>query len=313
MKILVTGGSGFVGKHLLHAISSMNLVLIGRTPIESASGQFFHSEIDRDSNFSECLEGVDVIVHCAGRAHIMKDDDPDPIKSYRAINTEGTANLAKQAAAAGVKRFVFISTIKVNGDIAKGLDVFKNTDVLNATDPYGKSKQEAEQLLHQIAEKTGMEIVIIRPPLVYGEGVKANFSALLSLVGKGIPLPFRCINKNKRSLVSVYNLVDLIKICLEHPSAKNQIFLVSDDHDLSTAAMIRLMAKVQGTKPFLLPVPVSLLKLIGKLLGKSDMVRRLTDSLEVDISHTKETLNWEPPYSIESGFVKSVCKISSIT
>ena len=311
MKILVTGGSGFIGKHLLHAVSSMDLVLIGRAPIKIATGQFFHSEVDRNSNFSECLEGVDVIVHCAGRVHIMTDEDPETIKPYRAINTEGTANLAKQAAAAGVKRFIFISTIKVNGDKAMGPDAFKYTDTLNATDPYGKSKQEAEQLLHQISEKTGMEIVIIRPPLVYGEGVKANFAALLSLVGKGIPLPFRCVNKNKRSLVSVYNLVDLIKVCIDHPCAKNQTFLVSDDHDLSTTAMIRLMAKVQGSKPFLLPVPVSVLKLFGKLFGKSDMVSRITDSLEVDISHTKETLNWKPPYSIESGFAKSVRKIDT--
>ncbi len=189
-----------------------------------------------------------------------------------------------------------------NGESTTGQQAFTAFDTPRAEDPYGISKYEAEQQLLELGKETGMEIVIIRPPLVYGKGVKANFYSLMELVDKGFPLPFRSIKNNKRSLVSVYNLVDLIKVCIEHPKAANQVFLASDDHDLSTAEIVALMAKVQGKKNVALPVPLWCFKLVGKFFNKADVVDRLTGSLQLDISHTKNTLNWAPPYSVEHGF-----------
>jgi nucleoside-diphosphate-sugar epimerase len=245
------------------------------------------------------------LIHCAACTVA-------PIKSienFRSINTHSTLYLAQQAADAGIKRFVFISSIKVNGESTSKKLPFTAFDTHCPQDPYGISKSEAEEQLMALGKETGLEIVIIRPPLVYGEGVKANFASLMKLVGKGIPLPFRAINQNKRSLVSVYNLVDLIKVCIDHPKAANQVFLVSDDNDLSTAEMVALMAKAQNNKNLALPVPVWCFKLIGKLLNKNDVVDRLTGSLQLDITHTKETLGWQPPYSVEHGFKKAAATI----
>ncbi len=195
-----------------------------------------------------------------------------------------------------------MSSIKVNGETTTGKQPFSAKDMRMPEDPYGISKSEAEQQLLELGEQTGMEIVIIRPPLVYGEGVKANFASLMKLVGKGLPLPFRLINKNKRSLVSVYNLVDLIQVCIEHPNAANKVFLASDDHDLSTAEMVALMAKVQGKPNLAIPVPLWCFKLAGKVFDKQEVIDRLTGSLQLDITHTKNTLNWTPPYTVEDGF-----------
>jgi nucleoside-diphosphate-sugar epimerase len=306
MKIAITGATGFLGAHLLKALSAEQLVILGRRDPILPEAIFHQCLIDGDANFSEALVGVKIVIHCAARAHIMNDNAQDPLTEFRKINTLGTLNLAKQAASAGVKRFIYISSIKVNGESTELNRPFKFDDKHNAQDPYGLSKSEAETALFELGQKTGMEIVIIRPPLVYGEGVKANFAALLELVGKGLPLPFRCITQNKRSMVSVYNLVDLITVCVEHSNAANQVFLVSDDDDLSTAQMIALMAKVQGKRNLALPVPVWCFKLVGKLLNKQDVIDRLTGSLQVDIEHTKKTLNWQPPYSVEHGFKLAV-------
>jgi nucleoside-diphosphate-sugar epimerase len=300
-KILITGYSGFVGSHLLDALDSLeNVNLLGRsTPAKC--NKHLKANIDAQSNYSSVLERVDVVVHIAARVHVMSDSSSNPLEEFRAVNTQGTLNLAKQAVQAGVKRFIFVSAIKVNGESTTGKQAFRSIDKPNPEDPYGVSKAEAEQLHVELGKGSDMEIVIIRPPLVYGEGVKANFASLMRLVKKGFPLPFRSID-NKRSLVSVYNLVDLIKVCLEHPKAANQVFLVSDGHDVSTADMVALMAKVQDKPNFSLPVPVFCFKLIGNLFRKQDVVDRLVGSLQVDISHTKKTLNWQPPYSIEHGF-----------
>jgi nucleoside-diphosphate-sugar epimerase len=306
MKIAITGGTGFLGDHLLKALPAEQLIILGRRDPILPSAIFHQCAIDGDANFSEALIGVKIVIHCAARAHIMNDDAQDPLTEFRKVNTLGTLNLAKQAASAGVKRFIYISSIKVNGERTEQNRPFKFDDKHNAQDPYGLSKSEAETALLELGQKTGMEIVVIRPPLVYGEGVKANFAALLKLVGKGLPLPFRCVNKNKRSMVSVYNLVDLIKTCIEHPQAANQVFLVSDDDDLSTAQMVALMAKVQGKRNLALPVPVWCFKLVGKLLNKRDVIDRLTGSLQLDIEHTKKTLHWQPPYSVEHGFKLAV-------
>lgn len=300
-RLLITGYSGFVGSLLCKELKSAHqLHLLGRK--DSDCGVVFKSNIDKNSNFSESLTGVNCVIHSAARVHVMNDTSTDPLAQFRAVNAFGTISLARQAAKAGVKRFIFVSSIKVNGETTTGKQPFTFKDKRMPEDPYGISKSEAEQQLLELGKQTGMEIVIIRPPLVYGEGVKANFASLLRLVGKGLPLPFRLITKNKRSLVSVYNLVDLIKECIDHPNAANQVFLASDDHDLSTAEMVALMAKVQGKPNLAIPVPVWCFKLAGKLLGKQAVIDRLTGSLQLDITHTKNTLNWSPPYSVEHGF-----------
>jgi len=301
--IAITGYTGFVGQHLLELLNTTDCLLLGRNPLANYS-RFYEFDLSQtnDLDLVSKLSKVDVLVHIAARVHIMNDDSTDPLAEFRAINTDGTLNLAKQAAQAGVKRFIIVSSIKVNGESTTNQTPFTAINTPHPDDPYGISKAEAEQQLLELGKKTGMEIVIIRPPLVYGEGVKANFASLMRFVGKGLPLPFRAIKNNKRSLVSVYNLVDLIKVCIEHPKAANQVFLASDDYDLSTAEMVALMAKVQGKKNLALPVPVWCFKLAGKLLNKNDVIDRLTGSLQLDITHTKKTLDWAPPYSVEHGF-----------
>ncbi|EMP95096.1 UDP-glucose 4-epimerase [Vibrio paracholerae 87395] len=235
----------------------------------------------------------------------MDDSEAEPLTLYREVNTAGTVNLAKQAIDSGVKRFIFISTIKVNGEGTLVGCPFKTEDNHAPEDDYGLSKSEAEKQLVAIAKDSGMEVVIIRPTLVYGPGVKANFASLMNLVSKGIPLPFGCITKNKRSLVSVDNLVDLIITCIDHHKAANQVFLVSDDHDVSTSEMVREMAIALDKPTWQLPVPIWCYKLAGKLFNKSDVVDRLIGSLQVDISHTKETLDWAPPQTLQEGFKKT--------
>ena len=305
-KVLITGFSGFVGSHLLDDLKNdFQIKLVGRNkPL--GEYDFLQTSIDGSTDFSPILQDVDLVIHVAARAHIMNDTATDPLEEFRAVNVRGTLNLAHQAAQSGVKRFIYISSIKVNGEQTPFEKPFKFSDQRMPEDAYGLSKSEAEEQLMSLAKQTGMEYVFIRPPLVYGKGVKANFSALMKLAGKKLPLPFGAINANKRSLVSVYNLIDLIKVCIEHPHAANQTFLVSDGDDLSTTSMVKLMAEVQGVKPLLVPLPVWSLKLLGKITGKSDMISRLTDSLRVDITHTQETLNWTPPFSVKEGFAKCI-------
>jgi UDP-glucose 4-epimerase len=301
--IAITGYSGFVGQQLLKQLPAEKCLLMGRVKPQ-ANYKFCQFELSSNEylDLISSLNRVNTLVHIAARVHIMNDESLNPITEFRAINTRGTLNLAIQAAQAGVKRFIFVSSIKVNGESTTDKRPFTANDKPAPVDPYGISKAEAEQQLLELGNKTGMEIVIIRPPLVYGEGVKANFASLMRFVGKGLPLPFRAIKNNERSLVSVYNLVDLIKVCIEHPKAANQIFLVSDDHNLSTAEMVSLMAKVQGKRNFAIPVPIWCFKFAGELLNKTDVVDRLTGSLQLDITHTKKTLDWTPPYSVEHGF-----------
>lgn len=299
----ITGYTGFIGHYFLSELNANDCLLLGRKLLDNYP-HFTELDLSQTNNLNlvSVLSRVDVFVHIAARVHIMNDEAIDPLAEFKAVNTNGTLNLAKQAAQAGVKRFIFVSSIKVNGESTKEQLPFKATDQPAPEDPYGISKAEAERQLFELGKQTGMEIVIIRPSLVYGKGVKANFASLMKLVGKGLPLPFRSINKNKRSLVSVYNLVDLIKVCIDHPNAANQVFLASDDHDLSTAEMVALMAKVQNKPNLAIPVPVWCFKLAGKLLGKQAVIDRLTGSLQLDIAHTKNTLNWSPPYTVEHGF-----------
>lgn len=259
-------------------------------------------DINASTDFELPLKNTTVVVHCAARAHVMDDKEAEPLTLYREVNTAGTVNLAKQAIDSGVKRFIFISSIKVNGEGTLVGCPFKTEDNHAPEDDYGLSKSEAEKQLVALAKDSSMEVVIIRPTIVYGPGVKANFASLMRLVSKGIPLPFGSITQNKRSLVSINNLVDLIVTCIDHPKAANQVFLVSDDHDVSTAEMVRELAIALDKPTWQLPVPIWCYKLFGKLFGKSDIVDRLTGTLQVDISHTKETLGWKPPQTLQEGF-----------
>lgn len=303
MKILVTGASGFVGSKLLEQLPTSSTLSLGRDkPERHSCEKFFKLEVDNNTDYTLALRGVGVLVHLAARVHVMNDAVSNPLEEYREVNTRGTVNLARQAASAGVKRFVFVSSIKVNGESSSQDKPFTSADLHAPEDDYGLSKSEAEQELFEIGKDTGMEIVVIRPTLVYGPGVKANFASLMKLVSKGVPLPFGCIKNNKRSLVSLDNLVDLIVTCIEHPKAANQVFLISDDHDVSTSEMVRHMAQALGKTPWQLPVPLWCYKLVGEMFNKSDVIDRLTGSLQVDISHTKETLGWAPPQSLQEGF-----------
>ncbi|MBA5762790.1 SDR family oxidoreductase [Vibrio sp. 404] len=302
-KVLVTGATGFVGQVLLRMLPPSTHTIGRSKPIHPCT--FFELDFNDSLDYATAFDGVEVVVHCAARVHIMNEESKNPLEEYRRLNTYATLHLAKQAAIKGVKRFIFISSVKVNGESTSGRSPFTADDNRAADDFYGQSKSEAEEQLLQLAKDTGLEVVIIRPPLVYGPGVKANFSALMNVVSKGIPLPFGCINTNKRSLVSVDNLVDLIVTCIEHPKAANQVFLVSDDHDVSTSEMVREMAKALGKRDWQIPVPLWCFKLLGQILNKEPIVGRLIGSLQVDISHTKETLNWHPPQTLEEGFRKT--------
>ncbi|MDB2595188.1 NAD-dependent epimerase/dehydratase family protein [Pseudomonadales bacterium] len=296
-KIVLTGGSGFLGTHLLNHEMFRDALVIGRT--HPANHQYFESiSFDSIDTLAEVFQGKDVVVHAAARAHVMKDGAESLLDEYRNINTVGTLNLATQAALAGVKRFIFISTIKVLGDQTEPGQAFKSDDSFSPQDPYSISKVEAEIGLKLIGEASGMEIVIIRPPLVYGQGVKGNFASLLKLARLSIPLPFGSI-QNKRSLVSVENLVDLIVICLDHPNAKNQTFLVSDDDDMSTSALLSRLAKAGGYKAYLFKFPLTILNTSLRLLGKPSIYERLCGSMQVNIEYTKSQLSWKPPFKVK--------------
>jgi nucleoside-diphosphate-sugar epimerase len=302
--VLVTGASGFVGGHLLKRLAyrkegeATGTVRMAGSVI--AKGSVAVGNIDHHTDWSAALKNQQVVIHTAARAHIMNDQAAEPLTAFREVNVAGTLNLARQAAAAGVRRFVFISSIKVNGEQTAPGRCFTADDTTAPQDPYGISKLEAEQGLQQIALETGMEVVIIRPPLVYGPGVKGNFASMIKLVEKGLPLPFGAID-NRRSLVGLDNLVDLIITCIDHPSAANQVFLVSDGEDLSTSGLLRRVAKAMGKPSRLIPVPAGLLQLGATVLGKKAVSQRLLGSLQVDIDSTRERLDWTPPVSVDEG------------
>lgn len=294
----LTGGTGFLGGALFNVLKGENLKCFGRNaPLGLTENAFYHGLVSDKADFSAFVQDTNVLIHCAARVHIMHDNASNPLQEFREVNTHGTLKLAQQAADAGVKRFIFISSIKVNGESTELGFPFKADDNFIPTDPYGRSKYEAEVGLREIASETGMEVVIIRPPLVYGPGVKANFAAMMKWVNKGIPLPLGGIKENRRSLVSLDNLVSLIITCIDKPNAGNETFLVSDDDDISTSQLLSNMASAFDTPNRLLPIPSACITLAAKLIGKPAISQRLCGSLQVDISKTKELLNWQPPYS----------------
>lgn len=300
--ILVTGANGFIGVATVDALLRSNsFQVLQAIRCSCDSHKISIGNIDENTDWSEALVDVDVVVHCAARVHVMLETTSDPLFEFRKVNVAGTLNLAKQAAIAGASRFVFLSSIKVNGEETQRGGPYLAHDVPAPEDAYGISKAEAEAGLRLLSLETGMEVVIIRPPLVYGPGVKGNFSSLLRWVARGLPLPLGLLSTNRRSLVGLDNLVDLILTCVDHPKAANQTLLVSDGEDLSTTDLLRRIGKSLNRPARLIPVPVSILMIALRLLGKSSIAQRLLCSLQVDISKTCELLDWKPPVSVDEG------------
>jgi len=305
MNVLVTGANGFVGSALCARLRRDGVFVRGA--VRSLSSQpddvdtVAIGSLSLNSDWTVALKTVEQVVHLAARVHVMNDKSPDPLAEFRRVNVEGTAAIARQAAAEGVKRFVFLSSVKVNGEFTEVGQPFIANDVPAPEDPYGVSKHEAEQLLRQIAAETGMEVVIIRPPLVYGPGVKANFESMMRLLASGVPLPLAAVTQNRRSLVALDNLVDLIVSCLHHPAAANQTFLVSDGEDISTAGLLKRMGAAMGKPVRLFYVTPALLKLGASLLNRPSIYQRLCCSLRLDIAKTRQLLGWIPPVSLDEG------------
>ena len=303
MLILITGANGFVGKATAIELAA-NKENIVRVAVRKLAGYFpssveVYENLDLEtSDWSNVLENVDVIVHCAARVHVMNEKSTNPIDAFRKVNVDGTLKLAKQAAVSGVKRLIYLSSLKVNGENTKIGSPFTAEDAPNPVDPYGISKLEAENELLKISSESELEIVIIRPPLVYGPGVKANFLSMLRWLDKSIPLPFGR-TENRRSFVAIENLVDLIRVCCFHKAAKNQIFLVSDDQDLSTTELLVSIGKSLNKKTRLISISPSFMSFVAGALGKSAISQRLLCSLQVDISKNKSLLDWTPPIKVD--------------
>lgn len=306
-KVFLTGASGFVGSAVLRTLQAQGRAVVaavreGSAALPGVVQTVPFTALDRDNDWSRVLAECDVVVHSAARVHVMNDTESDPLAAFRQVNVQGTLALARQALAAGVKRFVFISSIKVNGEGTVAGEPYTADDLPQPQDPYGVSKLEAELALRELAQQSGLEVVIIRPVLVYGPGVKANFLNMMRWLDRGVPLPFGAID-NRRSLVALDNLVDLILTCIDHPAAANQTFLVSDGEDLSTTALLRRMAQALGKAPRLLPVPAWMLSAGARSLGKGALSQRLCGSLQVDIGKTRELLGWYPPVSVDAALL----------
>jgi nucleoside-diphosphate-sugar epimerase len=311
-KILITGGNGFIGQYLSHYLAQKNYSIVQsyrqRPDVEADKliGQpVAVGAIDAATDWHLALDNVDVVVHLAARVHVMQETHEDPLTAFREVNTHGTINLAKQAAAAGVKRFVYLSSIKVNGEQTEPGASFHADDTPNPLDPYAISKYEAEQQLMQLSQQTGLEVVIIRPPLVYGPGVKGNFKRLVSLVNKSLPLPLAGI-RNARSLVSIQNICSLIAVCIHHPNAAGEVFLVSDGEDLSTSDLLIRLAKVLNKKSRLFYLPKSWLNVLTLAINRQAEFQRLFGSLQVDINKNDELLDWRPEVSVEKGLREAI-------
>ncbi len=308
IKILVTGASGFIGHTLCPALSDAgyNVCACLRRKEKNLSLNYNVLEIDDigpNTDWQTALTGADVVIHLAARVHILNDRSKDPLKNFRKVNVQGTEHLARMAAKAGVKKFIFISSVKVNGE--GSLRPYKETDVPQPEDAYGLSKTEAENALKAIALQTGLPTVILRLPLVYGPGVKANFKNLIKLASLGLPLPFKNIC-NQRSFLYLGNLIDAIKTCITHPLAAGETFLVSDAQDISTPGLMRLIASAMNKKIVLFSFPPSILNTLGLLTGQSQTIKKLTDTLCVDSSKIQNLLGWKPPFSLDEAIAETV-------
>lgn len=304
-KILVTGANGFVGSALCATLAERD---ISYTAALRSKGGGAHDvavgDLNAMTDWSHALDGCDSVVHLAARVHVMHDTSSNPLTAFRLVNVDATMNLARQAVAAGVKRFVFVSSIKVNGEATTDRP-FTAFDRPAPDDPYGQSKLEAETALQELARQTGLELVIVRPPLVYGPGVRANFHSLMKLVSLGLPLPLGAVG-NRRSMVALDNLVDLLILCCSHPAASGQVFLVSDNNDVGITDLLRMLAAAMQKRSLLLPVPAAWLAAAARLAGKSSAADRLLGSLQVDVQHTMQTLSWRPISSMEAALRKTV-------
>ena len=304
MRLLVTGANGFIGSALMRRCAGETSWQVRGTvrkhlpapPINA--DMMVVGDLTPDTDWSRAVAGVDAVVHAAARVHVMRDRAADPLADFRRANVDGTMKLARQAAAAGVNRFVFISSIKVNGDRTMPGRPFRPDDIPAPVDPYGVSKAEAEEELCALANKSGMKVVIIRPVLVYGPGVKANFHSLMRLLRLGLPLPLGAI-RNARSMVALDNLVDLIVTCVLHPDARNQTFLVSDGDDLSTTSLLQRLGAALGSPARLIPVPSWIIGATLTVLGRRDVAERLCGSLQVDMAATHAILGWVPPVGVD--------------
>jgi nucleoside-diphosphate-sugar epimerase len=303
--VLVTGANGFVGSVLCKRLTeSGNQVISVVRKKKRTEGSFAIDDISQFEGWQQALCGVDSIIHLAGRAHITRENALVPINEFRRINIHATIRLAEEAASARVRRLVFVSSIGVNGNVTYETP-FSVDDVPRPHSDYARSKYEAEVALREISKRTGLEVVIIRPPLVYGPNAPGLYGKLLRWLEAGRPLPFGAITTNRRSFVGVDNLVDLIKVCIDHPSAANQTFLVSDGEDLSTTDFLCRVSRALGMRPRLLPVPQAVLRALSSAIGKRDIAHRLLDDLRIDIQRTCSTLSWTPPFSVDDSINKS--------
>lgn len=302
---LITGSNGFLGQYLSQFLAEKGYSVLAHTRNFCT---FDHPNIsninfDLNDNLDNInLNQVEVIIHCAGRAHVMNETEESPLEAYRKTNVQGTLNLAKKAVKSGVKRFIYLSSIKVNGEQTT-TQAFQPHDAVCTDDPYGLSKYEAEQVLLKLSQDTGLEVVIIRPVLIYGPNVKANFKTMINLAAKKLPLPIGCLD-NKRSMVSVYNISDLIHTCMTHPKANREVFLVSDQDDISVKQLFKKLAKYQNNQLLILPVPKSLISFLASLVGKKAVASRLCSELLVDTTKNKQLLDWKAPYNVDASLEK---------
>jgi UDP-glucose 4-epimerase len=317
MQLLVTGASGFVGGAIVERLARDGHESVRgaiRREVELAPGvvPVRVPALSSETDWSDAVRGVDTVVHAAARVHVMHERATDPLAAFRAVNVAGTLALARQAASAGVGRFVFISSIKVNGEETLPGRAFTEHDTPAPADAYGLSKLEAEQGLRSVAASTGLEVVIIRPVLVYGPGVRANFRSMLQALYRGIPLPLGAVD-NRRSLVALDNLVDLVIRCTAHPAAAGRTFMASDEEDLSTPELLRRTASALGVRARLFSVPVRALELAGRATGRNAAVRRLCRSLQVSPAGVREVLGWAPPVGVDQALARTAAQFLEST
>jgi len=305
--ILVTGAHGFIGQYVCKSLTLQQYSI--RPVVRRATGlstnETIVSDINGASDWSDCLDGVDAVIHLAARVHIRRETAPNPFSAFRSVNTEGTLHLARAAANAGVKRFIFVSTLAVHGRTSPMETPFTETSPIAPHTAYGQSKWEAEQNLWEVAESTGLQVVIVRPPLVYGWGAPGNFGQLVRWIGRGVPLPLGRTS-NLRSLLFVKNLADFLVCCVSVPQAADETFLLSDGEDLSTTDLLRRLARAMGVAPILVPVPERVIRPFIRLIGKERLLDQLWGSLRVDSSKARQKLKWQPPFSVDEGLKQSL-------